>query len=149
MKYIYTFFIIVGLCTGTFALTGCSGGKISLTDAQIHSGVAIGTGLAFRYVLKDDTKKQLVAQYVSAIAGVARAATGTETPEQLAQMITARVPANVLADIPEIGTIVIPQVISFYTAARSQFGEDYKAIYSRMNAVASGLEEGVAAYVTK
>ena len=139
--------IIAGACA--IAPSGCKGPSgFQISDSQITLAVSTGTALTFRFALKDDAKRTMIANYVSAIAGAARSLTGNETPDQVAKVLTSRIPANVLADCPEIGSIVVPQVVSYYQTAKEKFGSGTKEFLSRMNAVAAGLEQGVASYIS-
>ena len=131
-------------------LVSCGGTVgFQLSDAQITIAVQAGTSAAFQYVLKDNAKRTDIAKYVSAIAGVARTATGKETPDELAKALLDAVPVSVQTAIPEIGTMVVPLVVSFYQTAKAKYGTDYPKLYSTLNAVATGLENGVAPFVTK
>ena len=131
-------------------LISCGGtGGFQLTDSEIAIAVQAGTAAAFQFAIKDSTKRADIAKYVSAIAGVARSATGKETPDELSQALVNAIPASVQAELPQIGTMVIPLVVSIYQGAKTKYGTDYPKLYSTLNAVATGLENGVAPYVTK
>ena len=131
-------------------LIACGGtGGFQLSDAQITIAVQTGTSAAFQFAIKDSAKRADIAKYVSAIAGVARSATGKETPDQLSQSLMSAIPASVQAELPQIGTLVVPLVVSIYQTAKTKYGTDYPKLYSTLNAVATGLENGVAPYVTK
>ncbi len=144
------FVIAAAIIAGAWAIApiGCTGSGITVTDSQITTAVSVGTALTFRFALKDDQKRTLIANYVSGIAGGARALTGTETPEEVAKVLTSRIPANVLTEFPEIASIVVPQVVGYYQTAKEKFGSGTKEFLSRMSAVAAGLEQGVAGYIS-
>lgn len=126
------------------AICGC--GNFTISNQNITSVVSLGTALAFKYALHDQAKRTVIAKYVSGIAGAVRGLTGNETADQVAADLAANVPPEVMQQYPEIGTIVIPQVVAYYETAKQEFGTNVKAFLERMGAVASGLEQGVAAY---
>src|SRR5436305_3488629 len=85
-------------------LIACGGtGGFQLSDAQITIAVQTGTSAAFQFAIKDSAKRADIAKYVSAIAGVARSATGKETPDQLSQSLMSAIPASIQAELPQIG----------------------------------------------
>ncbi len=144
MKHLITLKVLLSV----FLFTGCTGGKITVSNQQITTVVSLATGLTFKYALADQSKRQVIADYVSGIAGAVRSLTGNETPEEVAKSLAKNIPQTVMQQLPEIGTIVIPQVVSYFESAKSNFGTDVKGFSDRMNAVATGLEQGVAQYIT-
>ena len=125
-------------------LSGCN--QSSMGNQAITTIIATGTGLAFQYVPMG-SNKQLIAKYVSGIAGGARALTGNETDAEAAQLLASYVPSDVLTQFPAIGTTVIPQVVGYYQNAKKEFGTNHQGFVDRMNAVASGLEQGVSSFI--
>ena len=137
---------IITILLACVLLAGCKSG-FSVSDSALTAIISTGTNLAFKYVLNDPNKRTTIAKYVSGIAGGARALTGKETPAEAAQILVARIPPDILAQFPEIGTIVIPQVLNYFQSAKEHLGAGSQEFVSRMNAVAAGLEQGVAAYL--
>jgi hypothetical protein len=131
-----------------FLFAGCEKG-IDVSDEQIQLAVQTGTSVTFQYGLQNSPERAMIANYVSAIAGIARSATGKQTPEELGKALNDAVPENIRTQIPQITSIVVPLVVSSYQAARDKYAGDYKKLYSRMNAVATGLENAVAQYTGK
>lgn len=141
--------ITITLLASFLTLNGCKDGKLNVPNPMITVTIATGVALAFKYIPMDTSKRALIANYVSGIAGGARAATGTETSDDLAKLLVSKVPAEVMSEFPAIGTAVIPMVVSYFEQAKKEFGSDYQGFMDRMNAVATGLEQGVAQYISK
>jgi hypothetical protein len=126
-------------------VTACN---FSVSNDQITVAVSVGTGATLQYAIKDQAKRTIIANYVQYIATVVRTVTGSPTPSQLTSLIGNAVPSNVKVNYPELLTLVSPLIVSSYQLAYDKYGADAAKIYPVLGAIALGLENGSAPYVT-
>jgi len=127
-------------------LPGC---KYEVSDAQITTGVSIGTTAGLRYAIKDAAKRTVVADYINVCASALRTITGAPTPQQLTELLNKAVPDSIRANYPELIAFVAPLVVSSYQIAYDKYGANAEKLYKALNAIAIGLETGAAPYITK
>jgi len=136
------------LATSLVILSLVTACNFSVSNDQITVAVSVGTGATLQYAIKDSAKRTIIANYVQYIATVVRTVTGSPTPAQLTNLIGNSVPASVKANYPELLTLVSPLIVSSYQLAFDKYGADAKKLYPVLNAIAVGLENGSAPYVS-
>lgn len=134
--------VLVVLCA--FAIVGCSKNAPPVSDALITTAVSVGTSSGLKFAIKDVGKQHVVAQYLNNYAGALRTITGNPTDEQLTKQLMAFIPPDVQVQYPEISTVAIPMIVSFYDYYRSKYGANTQAFYQKLNDVATGIEQGSA-----
>ncbi len=125
----------------------CGTFSTNFTPTQIGDGVtlAVSNGL---YFIKDTSKRSVIAKYVDVYAHGLRTVTGAPTSDQLVVYLNSFIPASVAAQYPELGTLVTPLIVAEYFKIYKKYGNNAAKVYEYLNALAAGLERGVAPYLS-
>jgi hypothetical protein len=130
-------------------LNACATGPIQLTDQTVTAAVSFGTLEGLKLAIKEPTKRTVLANYVSVYATALRSITGNPTPDALIAALNQFIPASVRTNFPELEAIVTPVITSLYSQAWAKWGNNAAKIYLVLNAIAAGLEDGAAPYISK
>ena len=128
----------------TALVIGC-GTVPAPTNSLIQFGITIG----MQYAIPNEATRTAVANWADTIAGGLRTVTGAPTSQELTAYLLTFIPADVRTKYPEIGTLVMPYVVSVYEAARQKYGADAAKLYPVLNQIATNIEVGVAPYISK
>ena len=127
---------------------GCATFSNYFNDNTITSAVTVATSSGLRYAVRDSAKRTVIANYIDVAASAVRTISGPATPDQLSASILAAIPAGVKSAFPEIGSFVVPIIVSNYQIAYAKFGPNVKKLYAVLLDIATGLEAGAAPYIS-
>lgn len=126
--------VIVSLICAS--MIGCA--SIGFTDLQYTGGAAAAARTAL--LLIPSTKQDAVKNWMFFFASKLRTLSGDPTPGDLSNLLVNSIPQNVIAAIPELQTIIIPQIVAVYTGLYNQFKTDHGALIRILNDIAVGVE---------
>jgi outer membrane PBP1 activator LpoA protein len=118
-------------------LASCATSNIQFTDLQI-TGVAAAAGRG-ALLLVPQAKRDEVKNWMMFVATKVRTLNGG-TPQQLNDLLTQSIPANIQSQIPELGSLIIPAIVSTYSGFYSKFSSDHTRLVQILNDIATGVE---------
>ncbi len=120
-----------------------------LKEEPVETGVALTTQTTLKYAVKSDAEREKVADYINVYAKAVRTITGSPTPEELKAELDLWIPKTVRENHPIITAASVSLIVSKYQKYYPSLKGKYQKTNEWLNKMATGLEYGSAAYISK
>jgi hypothetical protein len=135
-----------------FAALIICGCLISCANYQplINSGISAGVAAGLQIGVKDAATRTMIANYGYVGAKALRSISGNPTPDELAEMIKAWIPADVQAQYAGLLPMILPLIVSAYQMAYEKWGKtgQTEKLYEALTGIAGAIENGCAMFAT-
>jgi uncharacterized protein YceK len=132
--------IIAPVLAVALLLSGCATVG-QFTNTEVITAVAVATSVGLKQV--PAAHKAAVISILNIVATDLGTLTSNPTPQQLGDLLTNSIPADIRAQYSEAITFVVPLVVANYQIAYDKYATNQTKLIQVLNDIATGIRSGI------